>query len=248
MKIQVISDLHMEFGSELLHYTGADLIIMAGDVHIGTKGVEWMQTLQIDTPVIYVLGNHEYYKGNYPKTLHKIKEAAEGTNIIVLENDTVLIDDITFHGATLWTDFELFGSPEVYGSLCQDKMNDYKKITYGSGYSRLRSIDTYRIHKRSVQWLENSLKTSETTKNIVVTHHAPSPKSLPGFFADDKVSSAYASNLELLISAYQPQYWIHGHIHTPCQYPIGKTEVICNPHGYIDQPDNGFNRKMIIEL
>lgn len=127
MKIQVISDLHMEFGSELLHYTGADLIIMAGDVHIGTKGVEWMQTLQIDTPVIYVLGNHEYYKGNYPKTLHKIKEAAEGTNIIVLENDTVLIDDITFHGATLWTDFELFGSPEVYGSLCQDKMNDYKK-------------------------------------------------------------------------------------------------------------------------
>ncbi|MNU26795.1 3',5'-cyclic adenosine monophosphate phosphodiesterase CpdA [compost metagenome] len=248
MRIQIISDLHMEFGAELLNFTDTDLIIMAGDVHLGTKGVEWMRTLNKDIPIIYVLGNHEYYKGNYPKTLHKIQEAAQGTHIHVLENESVIIGDITFHGATLWTNFELLGEARTYGMICQEKMNDYKKITYGASYSRLRSIDTFKIHNRSLNWLKDSLSQSLTHKNIVITHHAPSPKSLPEIFAKDSVSAAYASDLEPLIETYKPAYWIHGHIHTPCRYIIGQTEIICNPHGYIDQPDNGFERKMTIEI
>lgn len=248
MRIQIISDLHMEFGAELLNFTDTDLIIMAGDVHLGTKGVEWMLTLNKDIPIIYVLGNHEYYKGNYPKTLHKIQEAAQNTHIHILENESIVIGDITFHGATLWTNFELFGEARTYGILCQDSMNDYKKITFGATYSRLKSIDTYKIHNRSVNWLKESLSQSFTTKNVVITHHAPSPRSLPERYAKDNISAAYASNLEPLIETHQPTYWIHGHIHTPCSYAIGETKIICNPHGYIDQPDNGFDRKMIIEL
>ena len=85
-------------------------------------------------------------------------------------------------------------------------------------------------------------------KNIVITHHAPSIKSVPKEYVSDPVTSAYASNLEDFILEHQPMYWIHGHIHTPCQYNIGETKVICNPHGYIDEKDNGFIKELIIEL
>lgn len=101
MKIQIISDLHQEFGVTELLFDHADVVILAGDVNLGTKGVEWIKTHIPNKPVIYVLGNHEYYKGSYPKTLNKIKEAAQNSNIFVLEDAFVDIEGIRFHGATL---------------------------------------------------------------------------------------------------------------------------------------------------
>jgi predicted phosphodiesterase len=70
MKIQIISDLHQEFGSMDLSFEGADVVVLAGDINLGTKGIEWIKSTITDIPVIYVLGNHEYYKGSYPKTLY----------------------------------------------------------------------------------------------------------------------------------------------------------------------------------
>lgn len=74
MKIQIISDLHQEFGYTDLNFDRSDVVVLAGDVNLGTKGVEWIKSKIPDKPVLYVLGNHEYYKGSYPKTLNKIKE------------------------------------------------------------------------------------------------------------------------------------------------------------------------------
>lgn len=124
MKIQIISDLHQEFGFTKIHFSNADVIIIAGDLNIGTKGIEWLKINVKDKPVIYVLGNHEYYKGAYPKTLDKIKELAKDTNIHVLEDSFIDIDDVRFHGCTLWTDFSIFGNPVQYGMICQPQMND----------------------------------------------------------------------------------------------------------------------------
>ncbi|WP_079242443.1 metallophosphoesterase [Chryseobacterium indologenes] len=246
MKIQVISDLHREFGSTELCFDHADVLVLAGDINLGTKGVEWIKETIPNKPVIYVLGNHEYYKGSYPKTLNKIKEAALDTNVHVLENSFVDIDGIRFHGATLWTDFSIFGNPVQYGMLCQSKMNDYKMIRRDPSYSKMRTLDTFKIHQLSKQWLKESLEDSKGLKNIVVTHHAPSLQSVPEHYKEDPVTSAYASDLEDVIKEYQPLYWIHGHIHTPCRYKIEKTEVICNPHGYIDEKYNGYDKELIV--
>ena len=71
------------------------------------KGIEWILDTVKDIPVIYILGNHEYYKGSYPKTLRKIVEHSQDTNVHVPENRSVVIGDVTFHGATLWTDFDI---------------------------------------------------------------------------------------------------------------------------------------------
>jgi Icc-related predicted phosphoesterase len=231
-----------------ISFEDAEVVVLAGDINLGTKGIEWIKSTITNVPVIYVLGNHEYYKGSYPKTLTAIRNSASDTNVHVLENKAVVIDDVTFHGATLWTDFALLGDSRLNGSTCQGKMNDYKMIRRDPSYSKLRSIDTYLIHQQSLKWLQSSLETSMTQKNIVVTHHAPSPKSIPEEFKDDIVSSAYASNLEQMILQYQPQFWIHGHIHVPKQYEVGITKVICNPHGYMNEPYNGFNKNLMIEI
>lgn len=248
MKIQIISDLHQEFGISDLSFENADLVILAGDINLGTKGIEWIKKYIPYKPVIYILGNHEYYKGTYPNTLHKIISASNDSNVTVLENNRVEINGIRFHGATLWTDFSLFGNPVEYGMICQSKMKDYKLIRRDPSYSKLRSIDSFKIHQISRAWLEESLEESKEYKNVVITHHAPSIKSVPEFYKNDPVTAAYASDLEALITKYNPPYWIHGHIHTPINYKVGKTEIICNPHGYINEKYNGYDRELIIEI
>ena len=160
----------------------------------------------------------------------------------------VEFEGIRFHGATLWTDFSLFGNPVESGIICQTRMNDYAQIRVDPAYSKLRSIDTYRIHQKSKSWLQKSLKESSGFKNVVITHHAPSVKSIPEPDRDHALSAAYASNLEDVILEHQPLYWIHGHIHTPTRYTIGNTEIICNPHGYLSEKYNGYEKDLIIEI
>lgn len=166
----------------------------------------------------------------------------------MLENNFFEFEGIRFHGATLWTDFSLFGNPVEYGIICQSKMNDYKLIRRDPSYSKLRTIDTYKIHQISKNWLQKSLEESKAYKNIVITHHAPSIRSVPKEYKNDPVASAYASDLEDVIIKYKPAYWIHGHIHTPVRYNIDRTEIICNPHGYINEKYNGYDKELIIEV
>jgi len=71
---------------------------------------------------------------------------------------------------------------------------------------------------------------------------------VPDEFRNNPVNPAYASNLDELILQYQPDIWIHGHMHRPADYFIGKTRVICNPRGYPEQFGNGFNRELVVEV
>jgi Icc-related predicted phosphoesterase len=248
MRVQVLSDLHLEFGGMDLDFTGVDLIVFAGDVNTGNKELLWIQEKIRVIPVLYVLGNHEYYRSSYPKLLNKLQQSSFGTNIHVLEKSSVNIEGIRFHGTTLWTSFELFGDPKLVGPICQQNINDYKLIRLDPTYSKLRPIDTHLFHYRSLKWLKTSLLGSDAKKNIVITHHAPSPKSIPEKYKQDVISAAYASDLEDFIKEAKPDIWIHGHVHEPFDYFVDTTRIICNPHGYIQDPYNGFNPRLVIEV
>ena len=71
MKIAYASDLHLEFDDSLT-LTGlstADVLVLAGDVD--TMPEYYTETLRklrlaYAGPVIFVLGNHEYYNGDSP--------------------------------------------------------------------------------------------------------------------------------------------------------------------------------------
>jgi predicted phosphodiesterase len=61
MKLHILSDLHTEFADFAPSATGADIVILAGDIGVGFGGVEWAARRFPETPVIYVPGNHEFY-------------------------------------------------------------------------------------------------------------------------------------------------------------------------------------------
>src|SRR5687767_2988927 len=109
MRIHILSDLHLEFASFQPSNVDADVVVLAGDIHTGKNGIKWIFKAFPNHPVIYILGNHEFYGQKIPKLTSEIKEAARGTNVHVLENDRFEIGDFVFLGATLWSDFQLNG-------------------------------------------------------------------------------------------------------------------------------------------
>jgi Icc-related predicted phosphoesterase len=250
MKIHILSDLHIEFESFHPPKTDANIIILAGDIHIGKKGIDWAKATFPSQQVLYVLGNHEYYGRAYPKHINDLKELVAGTNIHVLENDRLVIDNIVFLGCTLWTDFGLFDAPKIAGYHATQIMTDYRKIRVNPQYRKLRSLDTSVIHSKSLRWLQTEVENCRLNeeKIVVITHHAPSGRSLPEFYRDDILSAAYASHLDDFVAASQSQLWIHGHIHTQQDYLLGKTRIICNPRGYPDEPNESFIPNFVIEI
>jgi hypothetical protein len=103
-------------------------VVLAGDIATKGLGVKWALKHIKDKPVIYVLGNHEFYGKTYPKHIYELKELAENTNIHILEKDVKTVNGVNFIGTTLWTDFEILGDPRIAGYEYQQVMTDYKKI------------------------------------------------------------------------------------------------------------------------
>jgi Icc-related predicted phosphoesterase len=247
MRIHILSDLHLEFGPIDLPPTPADLVILAGDIHLKLNGVRWIRHQFPDTPVIYPAGNHEYYGDKLPGLLEKIRAEATGTNIHVLENESIDLGGFRFFGATLWTDMKLHGDPYI-GSLEALQMNDYKRIRRSSDYQKLRPGDTRSLHSASVRNIEQFLNAGDPRRSVVITHHAPSMRSLPDHRKQDPVSCAYASHLDTFIELHEPLLWIHGHIHHSQDYTIGKTRILSNPRAYVDDPNPAFNPSLVINL
>ena len=241
MKIQLLSDLHLEFSDYEYQSTDADVVIFAGDIHTKDRGVRWAVEVIRDKPVIYVLGNHEYYGRSYPKFIGEARNAASGSQVHVLENEYICIDGVNFLGCTLWTDFAVLEDPKTAGFSCQQVMTDYRKIRRSEGYSKIRSIDTALIHARSRKWLENTLAELSDQKNIVISHHGPHMNSVEEYRRNDVISSAYVSDLTDIAEVYAPEIWVHGHLHNTSNYLIGTTRVLCNPKGYAGEENPDFN-------
>jgi predicted phosphodiesterase len=248
MKLQIFSDLHVEFESFYPPETEADVVILAGDIHVGKKGIDWAKTNFADQQVLYVLGNHEYYGRAYPKHIDDLRKLTSSSNVHILENDRLVIDDVTFLGCTLWTDFQLFGDPKIAGYYATQRMTDYHKIRVDPQYRKLRSLDTAVIHAKSLRWLQESVLNLQGEKLVIITHHAPSARSIPTSFQEDILSAAYASLLEAFVAESGAKLWVHGHLHSQQDYSIGNTRVICNPRGYPDEPNQSFIPNLIIEM
>lgn len=248
MRIHILSDLHLEFAPFEVNDVGADVIVLAGDVHTGKNGIKWILKAITDRPVIYVLGNHEFYGQKIPKLISEIKELAQDSNVHVLENDKVEIGDVAFLGATLWTDFCLNGDPVLAGVAAQTGMTDFRRIRITPSYRRFRPTDARRFHVKSVEWLAHEAAARGGQKLVVVTHHAPSPQSIPSRFRNDPLNPAFVSNLERFIAECGAALWIHGHIHYRSDFTVGETRVVANPRGYPTEPHTGFDSGLVIEV
>jgi predicted phosphodiesterase len=247
MKVQILSDLHLEFANISLPKVAADVVVLAGDIDVEGNGLEWALATFPDVFVLYVFGNHEYYGSSYPKHLNDLKEKAENTNVKILENDTVTIGDITFLGCSLWTDFNLYRNPKVAEREAEKHMPDFQTIRLFPQNTILRANDTTKIHEQSLQWLTKELG-QHTMKKVVITHHAPSEKSVSPKFIGSLLNPAFASNLEPLVKASDAELWVHGHMHTATDYHLGKTMVLCNPRGYPNERGTNFVPDLVLEV
>jgi Icc-related predicted phosphoesterase len=248
MKLHILGDLHIEFDPFEFVDTGADVVILAGDIHLGERGFKWATETLSKQEVIYVLGNHEFYREATPKLIDKLREKSKGTNVHVLENDSISIEGVRFLGCTLWTDFELLNDLNVSMAAAQRQMNDYARIRISPQYRKILPSYTVLWHKRSKDWLRREIESSTEESLVIVTHHAPSINSIPGEFKNDQLAAAFASNMDDFVSWTDAKLWVHGHIHTASDYYICNTRVICNPLGYPDEPKRGFDPSLTVDL
>ncbi len=254
MRLWILSDLHVELTRGWdLPAAGArprfDVLIVAGDLITRMeRGVAWLRERVPDYPVIYVPGNHEGYGCDVDRTVEKAKQAAEGSKVCVLQNDTVRLGNVTFAGATLWTDFNLFAAQRRAMAVAADRMNDFRKIRLSRYQDRFRPQHALARHLESRAFLEAEMRKTRNGPLVVVTHHAPHPGlSFPRFqtarLSDEELlTAAYRNDLTSLMwpapvedtrnSLRPADLWVYGHTHESEDVTIGCTRVVSNAKGY----------------
>lgn len=226
-----------------------EVVIIAGDICQGLqRGVRWIAEHALNRkPVIYVPGNHEYYGFDFDAERAAGRAAAaQLPNIHVLDRDAVAIDGVVFLGATLWTDYRLFGERSADAAIMRAErtMNDHRVIRRRDGL--WQASDAMEEYEQSTKWLDTQLA-AHGGPCVVVTHTAPSLRSIAAQYQADLLSAAFASNLDHVVQ--RTRLWVHGHTHAYRDYRLGECRIISNPRGYARfDEDMGFRPELICEI
>lgn len=263
MKIALASDLHLEFSDINLKNTeNADVLILGGDIlvaedlhnnpevhpmdpsnipnlgrrqSIALRFRDFIKRCSTEFPhIVVIAGNHEFYHGSWKASIQYLRdEYSKFPNVYFLEQELKVIDDVTFIGATLWTDCNKGDSLTLHA--LGDMMNDYRIIRNDeNGNNKLRPADTADRHRQTLQYIKVMLPVLQNSKVVVVGHHAPTFNSVHEKYRNDQLmNGGFASDLsEFILDHPQIVLWTHGHMHDPCDYMVGDTRVVCNPRGY----------------
>jgi predicted phosphodiesterase len=243
MKLHILSDLHLEFARFHPPTTDADVVVLAGDIHLHTHGITWAREAFPDREVICLAGNHEFYGAHWIGLLEELRGEAERCHVHFLEDNAIVLGGVRFLGCCLWTDFNLYGSENrlMAERTCRHTMADFSQIrvpAYPIVHDPARSWMSTQLtpglvrdrHIVSRDWLQEQLASPFGGKTVVVTHHLPSMLSVADRFRRGLTSAGFASNLDHLLGP--AALWIHGHTHDSFNYVQNGTRILCNPRGY----------------
>ena len=252
MLVQIVSDLHLEFGRIDKLYkeiceAEADILVLAGDITTGDAVVEDINQIQIDSGkrIIFVPGNHEYYRCTRKALDHEMKTLEDiNSKVHVLLEEDICMAGICFMGTTGWWD----GSNGSIGTNQRGGLNDFRMIYDIMDEGNLdgvvwgRKARTYLSSR--MHWLRHHLP---DMKLCVITHHYPHHRSLHPHFAGSPLNACFGNRWEWMFEKYHPELWIHGHTHAAFNYIVSeddpdkkyedlkKSRVICNPQGYMSE-------------
>ena len=288
MKIAIASDVHLEFGQlDLDNTENAEVLILSGDICTAcdlrvTDGIlssaktdrylEFFTACSRNFPhVVYVMGNHEHYHGDFADSIVYIKSALKHLeNIHVLDKEVWELNDHVFIGGTLWTDMN--SESEVTMNHVARRMNDFqicqnsnemvnyrvwdekddgdKTTKFKTRPATLSPRHVLEDHKAMLKVIEDAYNDVPPWKTVVVcTHHAPSKGSEhPKYKHDQLMNGAYNSKLDQFIMDRPGiKLWTHGHTHEDFDYMIKSCRVVCNPRGYINYEDRAdrFELKVV---
>lgn len=253
MKLNILSDLHLSQGALELPENDADLVILAGDIARPAQAFAWAAGFA--KPVLYVPGNHEFYKSSIPGALAELKRLCVGSNISILDNDAVVIDGVRFLGTTLWTDFLLYGEGDRRAAATGEAlrfMYDFSRIRAAESSEVLFTpADSAALFKAHSAWLQREFGELHAGPTVVITHHAPSPRSIHPRFAGSLLNPCFVSDADHLVAESRARLWIHGHTHDSFDYVLHGTRMVCNPRGYAKDGVNEnsrFDANFMVEI
>lgn len=253
MKLQVLSDLHIEARNAIPPLAaGADVVVLAGDLApwhppiLQAMAEQWRAASHI----LYVPGNHEFYRGEINTVRTALATDCRALGIELLDRRALTIDGIRFIGATLWTDFQLNGIADQprARAIAQRAMSDFVGLIRHDA-ALFSPVESERCHAADRAFIERELEAAGNAGEVavVITHHAPTPRSVRPWYRGNPLNPAFASDLEALIARYQPPLWIHGHMHDSIDEQLGATRVLANPGGYTVEENPLFNPALCVD-
>lgn len=227
-RIKILSDLHFEAQPDKgvamckiikRQNQAMDVLVVAGDL---TDANYLAQSLTIickavaPKPVVYVLGNHEYYHSNR-EDVRDIMTDLGGhiTNLHWLDDNHVTLNGTRFIGASLW--------------FPSDPLNIlYEKAWSDFIYCPTLARWVYAENADSQAYLRANVREGD----VVVTHHLPTRFSIAPEWEGQASNRFFLCDMRDVIEEQKPKIWFHGHTHNSFDYPLAATRVICNPYGY----------------
>lgn len=249
MRLRILSDLHFEFhadgGKEFvrgLRRDGQDAVVLPGDItrmDVGIYKTLLLFRQHFGCPIIFVHGNHEFYKSNRNAVVRATKEAVSRLQgVYWLDCDEVMIGGRRILGTPLWygkkrpPDRVLSSEDEWERGIV--KLHDPASrggiyVETWADFESIENLDTwiYDEHGRAIKYLCREIRQGD----IVVTHMLPSKRSTPPKFQNALSNHWFVSDMSPVIERSKPALWIHGHTHSSCDYVLGETRVVCNPFG-----------------
>lgn len=242
MSFDLISDLHLTFRNEKI-LSGlvpkSAVLALLGDVCEIKNYFRFKKFFDFISSswdyVLYVPGNHEFYGGEMEQSADDMRSyLKQFRNIIVLDNDLVSIDNVRYIGSTLWSGMNYRNKMTMESA--KELVSDYhhiKRKKFGKEVL-ITPEDTVDMFEKNVEFINKIIEISPDKTNVILTHHAPSYRSVSPRFEESITNDAFVSDLEyLLCDRTHVSVWAHGHTHSASDYMIGQCRVVANPLGYM---------------
>ncbi len=224
MNFLALADLHYSFNSvwsngyfqsllkETIEKYKIDVVLIAGDVVESSiithenpyKIIRYNIFTNIDIPIVFCLGNHEFSYNSINKVISKLSRIKDRFDCYCLDIDGHydVSSDIRVVGNVLWYDNTLKGNP--------NQKDDY--IVDGWLDSTIKDFVPSVNCKRCKKQIQSNIK--KNSKNILVTHCVPH-KDLNRFSFDEPYSefNMYSGCADFLSSLSNVNWAICGHTH-----------------------------------
>lgn len=255
-KIQYASDLHLELNANYKYLSKAknkiipkgDILVLAGDItladqrHFDHEFFDWAASNFKTT--YYIPGNHEFYNGTPADVLEESFEIKVRDNVYFINNRSITVNDLVIIFTPLWSSIT-----SKNAEVIEESVNDFHQLWYHA--HKLKTEDFNRLHQTCYTFLKNTLKANKRKKIIVVTHHVPSPLCCNEEHRNSPINDAFCADLTDFIKLNTNiAYWIYGHSHhNALPKSIGKTTLITNQLGYVDEREfYTFRKDAFIEI
>lgn len=181
--------------------------------------------------VLYVEGNHENYKWDMSV---KYDYSNIADNFFILNDSFIETKDAILYGGTMWADLNDISKLDEFN--LSTMINDFKCI-YTNNTDLISVADCASKYNAFVENLYEAqlYADSKNKKLIVISHFAPSMKSVTPGYEKDALNIYFCNQLDLMIENSNIKAWVHGHVHSSHDYIIGNTRILCNPRGYPSQ-------------